>query len=98
MSCVQSTPWAWGRLGAKQSRPRRSTMPGAPTPTGGSTAWAGVPSAVSSWATTSATAAATWLPTIARVPVGVGTRASATIASPAPRATPRTLVPPMSMP
>ena len=28
ISSVQSTPWAWGRLGAKRSRPRRSTMPG----------------------------------------------------------------------
>ena len=50
-------------------------MPGAPTPTG--TGALG-PRARSSPATTWATAAATWLPTISRRPVGVGTRASAT--------------------
>ena len=84
-------------------------MPGAPTPTGvGVSAGVGagvgaedgaVPArARSSPPTTSATAAATWLPTMLRVPFGVATRASATMASEPSKATPRTLVPPMSMP
>ena len=95
MSSVQSTPWACGRLGAKHRRPRRSTMPGAPTPTGAAPA---APSPRSSSTTTCATASATWLPTTSRLPVGVGTRASATTSSAGPSAMPSTFVPPMSMP
>ena len=53
-------------------------MPGAPTPDG---AAEDEPSAWSSSATTTATASATWLPMISRVPEGVGTRASPTIRS-----------------
>ena len=57
-------------------------MPGAPTPTGAGAVrpvGSAAASSRSRSATTSATAAATWLPTMSRVPVGVATRASATI-------------------
>ncbi len=71
-------------------------MPGAPTPMGVPAVSA--PKLRSSSAVTSATASATWLPTISRVPVGVGTRASPTVSFAGSSATPSTFVPPMSIP
>ncbi len=106
---LQSTPCPWGRLGANRNRPKRSTMPGAPTPIGGAPTVDPadpadpadvdpVPTAASSCATTSTTALATSTPLSRPAPLGVATRASATTVLAASSAMPSTFVPPMSTP
>ena len=101
ISSVQSTPWAWGRLGAKHSRPcavdhaRRAHATGAASAADGGAERR----AIEVGRPPRPRPSATWLPTIVAGPAS-GWR-------PGPRrrcrrrgsrATPRTLVPPMSMP
>src|SRR5579884_601489 len=77
-----------GRLGAKRIRPSRSMRPGAPTPTGRA-------SPTSAWRKRATPARAS---RIAGPPRGVGTRCSATTFPSPSRTTPRSLVPPRSIP
>ena len=97
-------PWAWGRLGAKRRRPWRSSMPGAPTPTAVHRRRRASATAASSSATTAATARRHGLGDVGCRTIVAWCRSGwrpgprPRSRSDGPRATPSTLVPPMSIP